>query len=154
MDDRHGKPLMVEDGVAAGDFLQVFWLGTRQALHEKGRESISLTITDVSAFTFWVLIAIFERAVGFYGSLVNVNACHQPSVEAGKKAANAIIALQLKVVGFLKDHPNSSLDQIAAGVGSADIENVFRICEHLAANPDRKLVKAAGTTPFDATYRI
>jgi len=30
---------------------------------------------------------IFERAVSFYASLVNINAYHQPGVEAGKKAA-------------------------------------------------------------------
>jgi glucose-6-phosphate isomerase len=154
MHDQHGKPLMVQNGVTPGDFLHGFWLGTRQALHEKGRESVSLTITDVSAFTIGVLIALFERAVGFYGSLVNINAYHQPGVEAGKKAANAVIALQLKAVAFLRDHPNSTLDQIAAGVGSSDIENVFRLCEHLTANPDRKLTKTAGATPFAATYRM
>jgi glucose-6-phosphate isomerase len=152
MHDQHGKPLMVEDGITAGDFLQGSWLGTRQALHEKGRESISLTLNGVSAFTIGVLIALFERAVGFYGSLVNINAYNQPGVEAGKKAATAALALQLKIVGFLKDHPNSTLGQIADGVGSADVESVFRICEHLAANSDRKLVKSSGVTPFDATY--
>jgi glucose-6-phosphate isomerase len=150
--DQHGKPLMVADGVTSGDFLQGFWLGTRQALHEKGRESISLTITDVSAFSIGVLIALFERAVGFYGSLVNVNAYHQPGVEAGKKAANAIITLQLKVVGFVKDHPDFTLDQIATAIGWEDIEHVFRICEHLAAN--QVLMKKAGRTPFESTYRI
>ncbi len=154
MQDQHGKPLMVQDGVTSGDFLQGFWLGTRQALHEKGRESLSLTITDVSAFTIGVLIALFERAVGFYSSLVNINAYHQPGVEAGKKAANAVIALQLKIAAFLKEHPDSTLDRIAEGVGSAEIENMFRICEHLAANPDRKMAKTPGATPFAATYRM
>jgi glucose-6-phosphate isomerase len=154
--DQNGTPLTVQDGVTSGDFLQGFWLGTRQALHEKGRESISITITEVSAFTIGILIALFERAVGFYGSLVNINAYHQPGVEAGKKAANAIITLQVKVVDFLKHRPDSTLDQIAAAVGSADIENVFRICEHIAANPyqGQTLKKRPGTTPFDATYRI
>lgn len=32
-----------------------------------------------------MLIALFERAVSFYASLVNINAYHQPGVEAGKK---------------------------------------------------------------------
>jgi glucose-6-phosphate isomerase len=154
--DQHGMPVMVQDGITSGDFLQGSWLGTRQALHEKGRESISITITEVSAFTIGVLIALFERAVGFYGSLVNINAYHQPGVEAGKMAANSILALQLKVVDFLKQHPDSTLDQIATAVGFADIENVFKICEHLAANryEGQALKKKPGTTPFDATYRI
>jgi len=152
MHDQHGKPLMVADGVTSGDFLQVFWLGTRQALHEKGRESISLTINAVSPFTIGLLIALFERAVGFYGSLVNVNAYHQPGVEAGKKAANVIIALQLKVVDYLKSHPDSQLGQIASAIGQDNIEHLFRICEHLAAN--QRITKTAGTTPFSATYRV
>ena len=36
------------------------------------------------------LIALFERAVGFYATLVGINAYHQPGVEAGKKAAEAL----------------------------------------------------------------
>ena len=50
------------------------------------------------------LIALYERAVGFYATLVNINAYHQPGVEAGKKAAGAVIALQRKIVAFLKQH--------------------------------------------------
>jgi glucose-6-phosphate isomerase len=154
--DQHGKPLYVQDGVTSGDFLHGFWLGTRQSLHEKGRESISLTITDVSPFSIGVLIALFERAVGFYGSLININAYHQPGVEAGKKAANAVIALQLKIVAFLKDHPNSTVAQIAEAVGPDEVENVFRVCEHLAVNAadGRAVKKTAGATPFEATYRV
>ena len=152
LEDQVDKPLQVADGVTPGDYLQGFWLGTRQALHEKGRESISLTITEVSAFTVGVLIALFERAVGYYGSLVNVNAYHQPGVEAGKKAANSVIALQLKVVAFLKSSPGSSVEQIATAVGPQDIEHIFRICEHLAAN--WVLTKSGSSTPFGATYKL
>jgi glucose-6-phosphate isomerase len=40
------------------------------------------------------LITLFDSAVGFYASLININAYHQPGVEAGKKAAANIIDLQ------------------------------------------------------------
>jgi glucose-6-phosphate isomerase len=152
--DESGRSIIVQDGVTSGDFLQGFWLGTRQALHEKGRESISLTIKEVSPFSIGMLIAIFERAVGFYASLININAYHQPGVEAGKKAANAVIALQLKIVAYLQTHPNSTVAQISNAVGVAETETIFRICEHLAANPDRNFRKAGGSTTFDATYRV
>src|SRR5208283_978230 len=99
--DQQGEPDYVQDGVTSGDYLHGFLLGTRQALYEKGRESVTLTITEVSPFTVGVLIALFERAVGFYASLININAYHQPGVEAGKKAAGAVIALQLKILGCL-----------------------------------------------------
>ena len=89
--DRRGASLAVDPGVTTGDYLAGFLLGTRQALHESGRESITITIQEVSPFSVGVLIALFERAVGFYASLVNINAYHQPGVEAGKKAATAVI---------------------------------------------------------------
>ena len=38
-------------------------------------------------FHVGLLIALYERAVGFYATLVNINAYHQPGVEAGKKAS-------------------------------------------------------------------
>jgi len=45
-------------------------------------------------------------------------------------------------------------EHIAAGVGGdADPETVFRICEHLAANPHRGIERAGGTTPEDVHYR-
>ena len=59
----------LQDDVTSGDYLHGFLLGTRQALHENGRESVTLTIKDVSPFSVGVLIALFERAVGFYASL-------------------------------------------------------------------------------------
>ena len=40
-----------------------------------------MSIPEVNAFQVGALIALYERAVGFYGSLVNVNAYHQPGVE-------------------------------------------------------------------------
>jgi len=153
--DRVGAPFFVQDNVTAGDFLQGFMLGTRQALHEKGRESVTVTIQEVSPFSVGVLIALYERAVGFYASLVNINAYHQPGVEAGKKAAGAMIALQLNIVELLKQNQTGlTVAQIAAAIGSRELETIFKICEHLSANTARNMRKTAGTTPFDATYEI
>ena len=147
--DRAGTPFFVQDEVTSGDYLQGFLLGTRQALHEKGRESVTITIKDVSPFSVGVLIALFERAVGFYASLVNINAYHQPGVEAGKKAAGAVIALQLKVVEHLRKKPEGlTVAQIAAGIGSRELETIFKICEHLSANKGRKMEKVAGNNAF------
>src|SRR5213595_1843019 len=72
----------VEDGVTSGDYLQGFLRGTRSALYESGRESITVSIPEVNAFNIGVLMALYERGVGFYASLVNVNAYDQPGVEA------------------------------------------------------------------------
>lgn len=127
-------PLEVEPGVTPGDYLQGFLRGTRSALHEKGRESITISIPEFNAFQLGALIALYERAVGFYGALVNVNAYHQPGVEAGKKAAAKILEVQGKVVAHLaKAGKPQTAEQVAVAV-DADPEEVFHILRHLSAN--------------------
>src|SRR5207302_775163 len=74
-------PIDIEPQVRAGDYLHGFLLGTREALFENDRQSITISVPRVDARTIGALIALFERAVGFYGSLVNINAYHQPGVE-------------------------------------------------------------------------
>src|SRR5438093_3205286 len=95
--DRHETALEVENGYTSGDYLHGFLRGTRSALYESGRESITVSIGEVNAFNIGALIAMYERAVGFYASLININAYHQPGVEAGKKAATRLLQLQKQV---------------------------------------------------------
>ncbi|MDB6058733.1 MAG: Glucose-6-phosphate isomerase, partial [Verrucomicrobiales bacterium] len=137
--------------VTSGDYLQGFLRGTRSALYESGRESITITIPEVNAFNVGALIELYERAVGFYASIVNINAYHQPGVEAGKKAAGVVIDLQRKLIGALTDSP-TSVGEIAAKISSDDLETLFKVCEHLAANG--RLKKSEGLTPFEAKYSV
>ncbi len=154
--DRNLPDLEVEPGITAGDYLQGFLLGTRSALHDNQRQSITITLNEVSPFSVGLLIALYERAVGFYASLVNINAYHQPGVEAGKKAASKVIELQKKVVWYLTAHPESaySAEAVASGIGRQDdTETVFKLLEHLAANPPRG-ISSQGTgveTQFTAS---
>lgn len=154
--DRAGPSLAVEEGFTSGDFLLGFLLGTRAALYEKDRESMTLSVPDTSPRTLGALIALYERAVGFYATLVGVNAYHQPGVEAGKKAATAVLALQKKVLAALREQKRAlTAEEAAAAAGaSAEVETVFKILEHLAANADRGVVRVAGATPFDARYSV
>lgn len=152
--DRDGHSIEVEPSVTSGDYLSGFMLGTREALFDKNRESITLTLREVSPFSVGVLIALFERAVGLYASLINVNAYHQPGVEAGKKAASTVIEIQRKILSFLSTHPTAfTADQLAEAIGQPDDgETVFKICEHLSANPSRSLIKKSGSGPANHTY--
>ena len=89
--------------------------------------------------------------MGFYGSLVGINAYHQPGVEAGKKAAAAVLALQTQIVAALSDKPQSAED-LATVLGAADkAETVYHLLEHLAANGRAR--KEGGTAPSTATFR-
>ncbi|MBI2354907.1 MAG: glucose-6-phosphate isomerase [Deltaproteobacteria bacterium] len=139
LEDRAGASMLVEDGVTSGDFLFGFLQGTRTALYEKGRESMTITVERIDARTIGALIALFERSVGLYASLVNINAYHQPGVEAGKKAAGTVISLQKAVVEMLgKERRAMTADEAALAIGRGEeAESVFAILRHLAANPDR-----------------
>jgi glucose-6-phosphate isomerase len=131
--DRGSQRFEVEEGVTSGDYLQGFLRGTRSALYESERESITITIPEVNAFNVGALIALYERAVGFYASIVNINAYHQPGVEAGKKAATRVLELQKRVTDTLRAEPGKSAEEIAKSL-EADPEDVFHILRHLAAN--------------------
>ena len=149
--DRRGKRFEVEDGFTSGDYLEGFLRGTRSALYEKGRESITMSIPEVNAFYIGALIALYERAVGFYGSLVNVNAYDQPGVEAGKKAASKLLQLQKQVHEELSGEGKSA-EEIARSV-DADPEDVFHLLRHLASN-DERIKIAAGDEAADARFSI
>jgi glucose-6-phosphate isomerase len=82
----------------------------------------------VNAKTLGMLVALFERAVSFYASLVNINAYHQPGVEAGKKAAGTFLALLGKVRAAL-----GSAAQVAARL-DADQEAVYHCLVHIASS--------------------
>src|SRR5438034_128072 len=123
---RHGAAVEVEDGITSGDYLQGSLRGTRSALYESGRESITVSISEASAFNIGALIALYERAVGFYGSLVNINAYDQPGVEAGKKAATRLLELQKQVRAKLTDGSGKTAEEIARSI-DADPEDVFHV---------------------------
>ncbi|MCL2640714.1 MAG: glucose-6-phosphate isomerase [Phycisphaerales bacterium] len=125
----------VEPNVTPGDYLNGFFQGTRTALSENGRESMTITIDEVNPRTIGVLIALFERAVGLYAFMVNINAYHQPGVEAGKKAANAVINRQLKILQHLHSSGMGTAEQIAEAIGESHaVESVFLTLRHLVAN--------------------
>lgn len=138
--DRSGPSVELDPGTTAGDYLSGFLQGTRQALYENQRDSITITIGEVNARTVGALIALYERAVGLYATLINVNAYHQPGVEAGKKAAASVLALQAAAVGYLQSTPGShNVSAIAQAIDQPDAtESLYKILRHLAYN-DRGL---------------
>lgn len=140
--DRSGESIEVEPGATSGDFLQGFYLGTRDALYENGRQSITITIHDVTPEAVGQLIALFERAVGLYASLINVNAYHQPGVEAGKKAAAKVLDLEQNVISHLQSKAGESMDvaKIAQNLNLESREElIFKLLNRLAIN-DRGII--------------
>jgi glucose-6-phosphate isomerase len=150
--DRNGTAVEVEDGITSGDYLQGSLRGTRSALYESGRESITVSIPEVSSFNIGALIALYERAVGFYGSLVNINAYDQPGVEAGKQAATKLLQLQKQVREKLTLGDAKTVEEIGHSI-DADPEDVFHVVRHLASNDSRVRV-TAGDQPGDDKFSL
>lgn len=147
-----GSALEMEPGVTAGDYLHGFLLGTREALSENDRESMTITIPEVNARTVGALIALFERAVGLYADLIGINAYHQPGVEAGKKAAASVLTLQGQILAALTETPQNAI-QIAEAVGVPEqTEAVFLLLEHLGANGRARV--AGDASPDQMTFAL
>ncbi len=155
--ERSGADLAVEDDVTIGDYLFGFLVGTQEALSENGRESMTIAIPEVNPQTIGALIAVFERAVGFYASLIDVNAYNQPGVEAGKKAAGEVILLQQKILGLLRSRPGRDFSVLEIGdefENAHPLERIFRICEHLAINRSNQFRRFESDDPFSCRYQM
>lgn len=147
---RNGSSIEVEPSTTTADYLQGFLRGTRKALHESNRKSVTISIPEVNPFQLGLLIALFERTVSFYASLVNINAYHQPGVEAGKKAAGAFIGTLNKVRGHLTAWAKTA-DEVATEI-DADPEDVYHCLIHLAANGEVQI--SIGKTPAEDSFMI
>lgn len=153
--DRTGDSIEVENGTTTGDFLQGFYLGTRDALYEKERQSITITIKEVTPEAVGQLIALFERAVGLYASLVNINAYHQPGVEAGKKAAAAV--LELEQIALEELRVNRGSEYTAPALANAinrqnDAELIFKLLNRLAVN-NRGVAATGNRMPSETRFK-
>jgi glucose-6-phosphate isomerase len=98
------------------------------------------------------LIALFERAVGLYASLVGINAYHQPGVEAGKKAAEKVITLQAKALSALTNTPATAAEIAARAGEPGATEAVYHVLRRLSSNPSRSVKREAGAAPAEDRF--
>ena len=146
---RDGAPVEVEPGLDSADFLQGFMLGTRAALRASGRGVVTLTLDTLDAYRMGALMALFERAVGLYAARVGINAYHQPGVEAGKKAAAAVLALKAPLLAALTGSP-ATAEVVAARAGVVDVESAWWMLTRLAANGRGVRVERGASPSLDA----
>ncbi|MEJ6727923.1 MAG: glucose-6-phosphate isomerase [Akkermansiaceae bacterium] len=147
---RKSRSITVDDVNTSTDYLQGFLRGTRNALYENGRRSITISIEEVTAASLGQLIALFERAVSLYASLINVNAYHQPGVEAGKAAAGTFLEVLNEVRGHLTAEKKDA-EQLAFEC-SADTESVYHAAVHLANNGEAQ--HAMGANAKEDTFSL
>ncbi|GAB3439944.1 glucose-6-phosphate isomerase [Actinophytocola sediminis] len=145
----HGE---TERALELADHLVCGLFGTHAALVARGRPVAVLMLPDYRERAVGALLALYERAVGLYAELIDVNAYHQPAVD--KYAAMPILALQREIISQLRTCAEpSTARSLAASIGRPDqADLVHRLLEHLAfARPD--LVSAPfGGSPEDTGY--
>ena len=132
--DRDGQSVTVGEESTSGDYLNAFMLGTKKNLEDHGKKTMTVTVPCVSAYNVGQLIAIWERAVGIYAQLININAYHQPAVEYGKKCAGVLIDLKNSAKALLLEKKAPMTAPEIAKALDADAQDVFRLLLHLSAN--------------------
>ena len=93
--------LEINDGITMGDYLHGFFEGLSAALRSKGRQTITIRIPQLSVYELGQIIALYERAVAMYAEFININAFHQPGVQAYKLAAKDVLALRGKLIAAI-----------------------------------------------------
>ena len=141
-----GPDPLLEGGYSAGDALAGFLAGTREALLQDGKACLTIALDVLEPRSLGALVALFERAVGIYAELVDINAYHQPGVEAGKLAAARVLEAQRALQDQLGELP-LGCEQLAGRAGVDDLVLAWWILRRLAANPGRGVRRLAGATP-------
>ncbi|MBQ6352180.1 MAG: glucose-6-phosphate isomerase [Lentisphaeria bacterium] len=139
--------LPIADGVGMGDYLHGFLAGLTSALLRKKRQVITVKLPKLNVFALGQLIALYERAVAIYAEYIDINAFHQPGVQAYKLAAKGVLALREKLFAALKAAPavRRSADEIAASAG-LDASDAVTVGDLL----DKAALNGAATREFDA----
>jgi glucose-6-phosphate isomerase len=98
--DRHGRDVAVPAKIPSWEFLgkrkvseilKAEKAGTEQALVENRRPNATLTLAELSPEEFGGLMYMLEMATVHFARLIGVNPFDQPGVEAGKRAAFAML---------------------------------------------------------------
>ena len=144
--------LPVDEQNTMADYLHGFNSGLAAALRNNDRQVIQININDVNATNLGMIIALYERAVACYAELININAFHQPGVQAYKLAAKAVIDLKLAVQSKLAELKGfeGTTAEFAEKIGkSDDLVDVEGIMAKFAEN-DREIEGVTVSRAFDA----
>ena len=142
------------DQLNPASYLSGFLQGTRKALTQANRESITISIKELNIFTLGALIALFERTVGLYAELININAYDQPGVEAGKIAAAEVIKIQETIKKQLSDGNIYSINQLNNLFSTEESETIFWILRTMHINNSLNVTEGDWSSPQSLTVSI
>jgi glucose-6-phosphate isomerase len=78
-------------GKTFGQLLDAECRATEYALTRAGRPNISITLSEVDAFSVGALLYFYEMATAYAGEMLGINTYNQPGVEEGKLATFALM---------------------------------------------------------------
>lgn len=129
-------------------------LGTLTAFADRDRPVAAITLPDRRERSLGALVALFERAVGLYAELIDVNAYHQPGVD--KHTALPVLALQDDLIRALTGQgAPMTVTELADAAGCADRPDVVhRLLEHLVLAHPELVAVTGGREPGCASYFV
>ncbi len=133
---RDHEQIPLDNDMTMGDYLHNFLQGLTNALHSQGRRVITISLNKLDAASLGMLIALYERAVAFYAELINVNAFHQPGVQAYKLAADETNALSGVLRDFIADNAGfvGTASDVAAIINNTRVSEIDGILSKFAEN--------------------
>ena len=148
---RAARPSRSSPGVTAGDYLHGFLLGTREALSENERESMTLTIPRVDA----AQRRRADRPLRARRRALRQPRRHQRLPPAGRRGGEEGGGGGARAAGARARRPLGrgahGRGELAAAAGAPEAaETVYLLLEHLAANGRAQQVGAGG--PARATF--
>jgi len=141
--DAQFVPLPGEPGPSTtmGDYLHAFKRGLIRALRERRRPVVDIVAPALDAYYLGMLIALFERFVALYAEFIDINAFHQPGVEAYKKAAGRVIDVHVRLTEWIAGKTASGWQGTAAEATAAcgltepdHVAEVERLLKRYAVN--------------------
>ncbi len=150
--DNHN--LNINELMNPADYLSGFLQGTRKALTGANKESITISLVDLNEFSLGSLIALFERTVGLYAELINVNAYDQPGVEAGKIAAAEVIKKQDLIMNILTGDSEYDIANISEKLSKNSEEEIYWIIRSLSINNLIDIVEGNWSKPKSLKFKL
>ena len=141
------------DQMNPASYLSGFLQGTRKALTQANKESITISITELNPFTLGALIALFERTVGLYAELIDINAYDQPGVEAGKIAAAEVIKIEKVIQDKLSTGKICSIQELNNHFLTEECETIFWIVRTMYVNNSINIIEGDWSNPVSLKFK-
>ena len=119
---KDARRIELPGAITMGDYLHGFLEGLSAALESKDRQVIRIAMEELNPAAMGMLIALYERAVAVYAELININAFHQPGVQAYKLAAKGMLDLRATLFAKLNELKpvRGSACELASKLGVAE----------------------------------